>query len=126
MDDFQGWVTGNVATAVRHRVAATGLHVADFRIACTRRRRTKAGEQRETTSFLGVRCFGVLADNVASCVALGDAVVVVGRLEVEENTKDGQRYRDMVLLAVGVGPNLALGTTTFRRSVGSTRPAQAA
>lgn len=117
MNDFQAWVTGNVATAVRHRVAASGMHVADFRVASSRRWRGRVGEERESTSFLSVRCFGPLADNVASSVAIGDPVVVAGRLEVVENERDGARYRDVVMLASGVGPNLALGTTTFRRTV---------
>lgn len=117
MNDFQAWVSGNVATAVRHRVAASGTHVADFRVASTRRWRARGGEDRESTSFLSVRCFGPLADNVASSLAIGDPVVVAGRLEVEENERDGKRYRDVVMIPSGVGPNLALGTTTFRRTV---------
>jgi single-strand DNA-binding protein len=117
MNDFQAGVSGNVATAVRPRVAASGTHVADFRVASTRRWRGRGGEEHESTSFLSVRCFGPLADNVASSLAIGEPVVVAGRLEVEENERDGKRYRDVTLLASGVGPNLALGTTTFRRTV---------
>jgi single-strand DNA-binding protein len=117
MNDFQAWVSGNVATVVRHRVAASGTHVADFRVASSRRWRARGGQEREATSFLSVRCFGPLADNVASSLAIGDPVVVAGRLEVEENERDGHRYRDVVMLASGVGPNLALGTTIFRRTV---------
>ena len=37
MNDFQAWVTGNVATAIRHRVTPGGSHVADFRLASTRK-----------------------------------------------------------------------------------------
>ena len=125
MNDFHGWVTGNVATPIRHRVASSGTHVADFRLASTRRWSSRDGSDRESTSFLSVRCFGPLADNVASSLDVGQPVVVAGRLEVEENERDGQRFRDIVLLASGVGPNLALGSTTFRRTVAARRTAPA-
>jgi len=117
MNDFQAWVTGNVATAVRYRVAASGTRVAEFRMASTRRWTDREGQGHESTSFLGVRCFGPLADNVTACLAVGEPVLVVGRLEVEEHVRDGHRNRDVTLMASGVGPNLAQGTATFRRSV---------
>jgi single-strand DNA-binding protein len=123
VNDFHGWVTGNVATAIRHRVAASGAHVADFRVASTRRWNGRDGQPHESTSFLSVRCFGPLADNVASSLDVGQPVVVAGRLEVEENEREGTRYRDVVMLASGVGPNLAFGSTTFRRTVPARRPA---
>lgn len=127
MHEFQGWVSGNVATAVRHRVSAGGVHVADFRVASTRRWTGRDGQSREATSFLAVRCFGPLADNAASSLDVGLPVLVCGRIEVEENTRDGRRYRDVVLLASGLGPNLAQGTTVFRRTVaGSKEQASAA
>lgn len=127
MNEFQGWVTGNVATPVRHRVAASGAHVADFRLASTRRWTGRDGQVHEATSFLAVRCFGPLADNVASSLDVGQPVLVGGRVEVEENVREGHRYRDVVLLASGVGPNLAQGSTTFRRTVAASRePAPAA
>ena len=125
MNDFNGWVTGNVATQIRHRVASSGTHVADFRLASTRRWSGRDGSERESTSFLSVRCFGPLADNVASSLDVGQPVVVAGRMEIEENERDGQRYRDIVLLASGVGPNLALGSTAFRRTVTTRRTAHA-
>lgn len=123
MNDFQGWVTGNVATAVRHRVSAAGTHVADFRLASSRRWTGRDGQPRESTSFLAVRCFGPLADNAASSLGVGQSVLVSGRFEVEENEREGHRYKDIVLLASGIGPNLAHGTTTFRRTVAASRDA---
>lgn len=121
MNDFQGWVTGNVATPVRHRVAASGTHVAEFRIASTRRWTDREGQGHESTSFLAVRCFGPLANNVTACLAVGEPVVVVGRLEVDEQVRDGHRTRDVTLMASGAGPNLALGTAAFRRSATTER-----
>ena len=126
MNDFQAWVTGNVATPIRHRVTPGGSHVADFRLASTRKWTGRDGRVRESTSFLTVRCFGPLADNTAARLYVGQPIVVSGRLEVDENVRDGQRYRDTVLLASAMGPNLSLGTTTFRRTVGASRQAPAA
>lgn len=121
MNDFQAWVSGNVATPVRHRVAASGTHVADFRLASSRRWTGRDGQGRESTSFLTVRCFGPLADNVASSLDVGTPVIVSGRVEVDENVRDGQRHRDMAVLASAVGPNLAQGTAAFRKTVSAPR-----
>lgn len=125
MNDFQAWVSGNVATPVRHRVAASGTHVADFRLASSRRWTGRDGQGRESTSFLTVRCFGPLADNVASSLDVGTPVLVSGRVEVDESLREGQRHRDMVVLATAIGPNLAQGTAAFRKTVSAAREGRA-
>ena len=121
MNDFQAWVTGNVATPVRHRVAASGTHLADFRLATTRRWTRRDGQADESTSFLAVRCFGPLADNVTASVQVGTPVVVSGRLEVNEDERDGRRHRDVVLLASAVGPDLSQGTAMYHKTVSGPR-----
>lgn len=117
MNDAHGWINGNLATDVRHRVTASGRHMAEFRLASNRRWTDRGGQQRESTSFLAVRCFGPLADNITSSLRKGDAALVAGRFEVEEIERDGHRYRDMVVLASAAGPDLSMGTATFRRTV---------
>jgi single-strand DNA-binding protein len=118
MNQFQVSVTGNVSTPVRHAVTGRGASVADFRLACTPRRFDKEQNQWADgrTSFVKVTCFGSLADNVAASLAVGQPVVVIGRLQVEENVRDERTFRDTVVIASAVGPDLSRGTTTFVRT----------
>lgn len=116
MNQFQVWVTGNVATPVHHVVSERGFSVADFRLASTPRRHDREqGWLDGQTSFVKVTCFRALADNVASSLEVGQPVVVAGRLQVEESSRDGRVYRDTVVVATAVGPDLSRGTATFRR-----------
>jgi single-strand DNA-binding protein len=119
MNHSQGWISGNLATDVRHRVTGSGRHMAQFRLASNRRWVDSGGQQRESTSYVAVRCFGALADNVTSSLRKGDAVLVVGRFEVEETERDGHRSRDMVVLASAAGPDLSMGTAMFQCTLGA-------
>ena len=123
MNQFQVWVTGNVATPVRHAVTASGITVADFRLASTPRRRdAEHGWVDGDTSFVKVTCYKALADNVSASLGVGQPVVVVGRLRVEETSRDGRTYRDTIVVASAVGPDLSRGTAAFRRSPGRATP----
>lgn len=85
-------LVGNAATAVEFRETATG-GMARFRFAVTPRRR-----DRETqlwtdgpTSFYTVWAWRTLATNLAASVAIGEPLVVHGRLKVREEERDGGR-----------------------------------
>jgi single-stranded DNA-binding protein len=124
MNQFQVSVTGNVSTPVRHSVTGRGSSVADFRLACTPRRFDKEQNQWADgrTTFVKVTCFGSLADNVTASLAVGQPVVVMGRLQVEENVRDQHTYRDAVVIASAVGPDLSRGTASFRRTAAARGP----
>lgn len=121
MNQFQVWVTGNVATAVQHVVTSSGMTVAHFRLACTPRRfdKQQGAWADGSTSFVKVTCYRSLADNVTASLSVGDPVVVAGRLQVEENVRDERTYRDTVVVATAVGPDLTRGTAVFRRTAAS-------
>jgi single-strand DNA-binding protein len=121
MNHFHTWVTGNVATPVQHVVTASGMTLAHFRLACTHRRFDKQqGVWVDNgTTFVKVTCYRSLADNVTASLSVGDPVVVAGRLQVEENVRDDRTYRDTVVVASAVGPDLTRGTSVFRRTGGS-------
>jgi single-strand DNA-binding protein len=126
MNQFQVWVTGNVATQVRHAVTSSGITVADFRLASTPRRRdAEHGWVDGDTTFVKVTCYKALADNVSASLGVGQPVVVVGRLRVEETSRDGHTYRDTVVVASAVGPDLSRGTAAFRRSSARATPSPA-
>ncbi|WP_444970878.1 single-stranded DNA-binding protein [Streptomyces sp. SAI-25] len=116
-------LVGNAATAVEFRETAT-RGMARFRFAVTPRRR-----DRETqlwtdgpTSFYTVWAWRTLATNLAASVAIGEPLVVHGRLKVREEERDGGRRTFVDVEAVAVGHDLSRGTAAFRRVV-RTEPA---
>ncbi|MER6051006.1 single-stranded DNA-binding protein [Streptomyces sp. NPDC001793] len=121
MNDTMVTLVGNVATAVEHRETAAGVSVARFRMAATSRRWDRAREcwTDGETSFYTVRCWRALADNVAASVAVGEPLVVQGRLRLREGEqppeKGGQRWFAAEVDAMAIGHDLARGTSAFRR-----------
>nr|WP_078872110.1 single-stranded DNA-binding protein [Streptomyces sp. NRRL S-337] len=114
-------LVGNAATAVEHRQTTAGVTVARFRLAATSRRWDKAQERWADgeTSFYTVRSWRGLADNVAASVAVGEPLVVQGRLRLREGEqppeKGGQRWFSAEVDAVAIGHDLSRGTAAFRR-----------
>ncbi|MFE0375836.1 single-stranded DNA-binding protein [Streptomyces inhibens] len=114
-------LVGNAATAVEHRQTAAGVTVARFRLAATSRRWDKAQERWTDgeTSFYTVRSWRGLADNVAASVAVGEPLVVQGRLRLREGEqpaeRGGQRWFSAEVDAVAIGHDLSRGTAAFRR-----------
>lgn len=111
-------LVGNAATAVEFRETAAG-GMARFRLAVTPRRR-----DRETqlwtdgpTSFYTVWAWRTLATHLAASVAIGEPLVVHGRLKVREEEQDGGRRTFVDVEAVAVGHDLSRGTAAFRRVV---------
>ncbi|MGX1853592.1 single-stranded DNA-binding protein [Streptomyces sp. NPDC055299] len=127
MNDTMVTLVGNAATAVEHRQTTAGATVARFRLAATSRRWDK-GLERWTdgeTSFYTVRSWRGLADNVAASVAVGEPLIVQGRLRLREGEQSpergGQRWFAAEVDAVAIGHDLTRGTAAFRRG---TRPAR--
>lgn len=123
MNETMVTLVGNAATAVEFRETATG-GMARFRFAVTPRRR-----DRETqlwtdgpTSFYTVWAWRTLAANLAGSVAIGEPLLVHGRLKVREEEREGGRRTFVDVEAVAVGHDLSRGTAAFRRVV-RTEPA---
>ncbi|GHG86637.1 single-stranded DNA-binding protein [Streptomyces glebosus] len=120
-------LVGNAATAVEHRQTAAGVTVARFRLAATSRRWDKAQERWTDgeTSFYTVRSWRGLADNVAASVAVGEPLIVQGRLRLREGEqppeKGGQRWFSAEVDAVAIGHDLTRGTAAFRRVLRAVR-----
>ncbi|PBC82454.1 single-strand DNA-binding protein [Streptomyces sp. KS_16] len=123
MNDTMVTLVGNAATAVEHRQTTAGVSVARFRLAATSRRWDRAQERWTDggTSFYTVRSWRALADNVAASVAVGEPLVVQGRLRLREGEqppdRGGQRWFSAEVDAVAIGHDLARGTAAFRRVV---------
>ena len=71
--------------------------------------------KRKSTTWLTVKAFRTLAVNALACLHKGDPVMVTGSLVTEEWTTDGQPHSSLVLIADGIGHDLARGQDTFTR-----------
>jgi single-strand DNA-binding protein len=111
-------VVGNVATQPVYRELASGAS-ARFRMAVTaryldRERRTWTDGH---TSFYTVWSNRQLATNAVASLAVGDPVVVQGRLKVRTELREGQQsWTSAEIDAVAIGHDLARGTSAFRRA----------
>jgi single-strand DNA-binding protein len=113
-------VVGNVLTAPEwRRIASTGSLVANFRVASTARR-----FDRETNRWVDGNSFRVrvtawrrLAEGVASSIAVGDPVVVYGRLYSRDwkDEKNNNRV-SYEMEAFSIGHDLARGRAKFFRT----------
>ncbi|WUH59884.1 single-stranded DNA-binding protein [Streptomyces sp. NBC_00441] len=109
-------LVGNAATAVEFRETVSG-GMARFRFAVTPRRwdRVKEVWADGHTSFYTVWAWRTLAVNLTGSVAVGEPLVVHGRLKVREEDLEGQRRTFVDIEAVAVGHDLTRGTAAFRR-----------
>ncbi|MDT0468724.1 single-stranded DNA-binding protein [Streptomyces gibsoniae] len=110
-------VVGNVATQPVYRESPAGP-TARFRLAVTARYldRDKNAWTDGHTNFFTVWARRSLATNVAASVAVGDPLVVQGRLKVRTEQRDGQSWLSADLDAVAIGHDLSRGTSAFRRA----------
>ncbi|MEU9093209.1 single-stranded DNA-binding protein [Streptomyces sp. NPDC087901] len=111
-------LVGNAATGVEFRETGSG-GMARFRFAVTPRRwdREKQLWADGHTSFYTVWAWRTLASNLSGSVAVGEPLVVHGRLKVREEEREGQRRTFVDIEAVAVGHDLTRGTSAFRRVV---------
>lgn len=117
MNETMVCVVGNVATQPVYRESPTGPTVR-FRLAVTARYldREKNVWTDGHTNFFTVWARRSLATNVAASVAVGDPLVVQGRLKVRTEQRDGQGWLSADLDAAAIGHDLSRGTSAFRRA----------
>lgn len=91
--------TGHLGADPELRFTQSGKAVANFRIACTERKRTQSGEWEDgTTTWLNVTVWERLAETVAEHLRKGSLVHVVGRLSQREH--EGKVYYDVTATEV--------------------------
>lgn len=116
-------VRGFAATKPDLRTLPDGTPVASFRLASTPRRfdaPTNSWVDVGPTNWYTVSCFRRIAGNAASSLNVGDAVLVQGRLRLRPWTaKDGGERLSVEIDASSLGPDLALGTATYKRAAGA-------
>lgn len=87
-------IVGNLGRDPELRYTPQGTAVCHFSVATNERRKDKAGEQQDITTWFRVNAWNRQAENVSKYLSKGRRVYVEGRLHVEEWTdRDGkQRY----------------------------------
>jgi single-strand DNA-binding protein len=113
-------IVGNVLTAPEwRRLAKSGSLVANFRVASTARRFDREKSQWVDGNNLRVRvtAWRRLAEGVASSIAVGDPVVVYGRLYSRDwKDENGNNRVSYEMEAFSIGHDLARGRAKFFRT----------
>jgi single-strand DNA-binding protein len=113
-------VVGNVLTTPEwRRIASSGSLVANFRVASTARRFDRENSRWIDGNNLRVRvtAWRRLAEGVASSIAVGDPVIIFGRLYTRDWTdENGSPRVSYEMEASAIGHDLARGKARFFRS----------
>ncbi|MQY15064.1 Single-stranded DNA-binding protein 1 [Streptomyces sp. RB5] len=122
MSSTQVTVVGNVATTPDFRLTQNNTPACRFRVATTERRfdQGAGGWVDGSTSFYTVWTYRALAEHAASSLAIGDPVILSGRLRVREREHEGKQYSDAQIDAASIGHDLARGTSAFHRTTRET------
>jgi len=90
---------GNLGKDPEVRFTAGGTAVANLRVACTERAKSKSGEWEDRTEWVSLVCFGKTAENAGQYLAKGRQIYAEGRLQTREWTdKEGtKRYSTEVI-----------------------------
>lgn len=121
-------VRGFVATDVRLFTTATGLPIANFRLASTDRRLDRETQKwvDAETNWYNVKAYRHLAQNAAASIHKGDPVLVTGRLRLRQWTnEEGRSGTAPDIEADVIGHNLGWGTAYFQRPASQRRSAAA-
>lgn len=92
-------LVGNLGKDPEVRFTAGGTAVANLRVACTERAKTKEGTWEDRTEWVALVCFGKTAENAGQYLQKGRQIYAEGRLQTREWTdKEGnKRYSTEVL-----------------------------
>ncbi len=116
MNETMVTVVGNVATTPVYRELPSGP-VARFRLAVTARYfdAVKNTWNDGHTNFFTVWARRALGSNVQASLAVGEPVIVQGRLKVRDEERGGQHWTSADIDAQAIGHDLSRGTAAFRR-----------
>jgi single-strand DNA-binding protein len=111
---------GNLVEDPELRFTASGVPMANIRLAVNRRWRDQAGEWQEDTSFFGGTIWREQAESAAESLMKGTRVIVTGRLQQRSwETNDGEK-RSVVEIAIDeIGPSLRWATATVTKTARS-------
>jgi single-strand DNA-binding protein len=85
------FLAGNLTRDPEVRYAPSGDAVADLQLAVNRRYKTRDGQDKDETCFVGVVVWGRQAETCQQYLRKGSPVLVEGRLQYDQWEKDGQK-----------------------------------
>ena len=91
-------LSGNLASDVTLKTLKSGTKVADFRLAVNERYKDKEGNEKERTAFVTIESWTGLAETCAKYLKKGRAVLVEGRLKMDEWKNDEGENRSRLLV----------------------------
>ncbi len=114
-NDVTVTLAGFMGTSPRLFASPTGNDFTSFRIASTTRYldRTRGEWVDGRTIWFTVKAWRGMAQNVVASLRKGDAVVVTGRLAVDEWTSPEGPRTNLVIEASALGPDLTRGQARF-------------
>ncbi len=96
-------VVGNLGRDPELRYTPQGTAVCSFTVATNERRKDRAGEQQDVTTWFRVTLWGKQAETASKYLSKGRSVYVEGRLHVEEWTdRDGKQRHTLEVNASDV------------------------
>lgn len=118
-NDVTVTLAGFMGTSPRLFASPTGNDFTSFRIASTTRYldRTRGEWVDGRTIWFTVKAWRSMAQNVVASLRKGDAVVVTGRLAVDEWTSPEGPRTNLVIEASALGPDLTRGQARFSPTV---------
>jgi single-strand DNA-binding protein len=110
-------LVGNVTRDPEIRYTPSGQTVASFGLAVNRRwQNRQTNEWEEQTSFVDVKCWSQMAENVSESIQRGTRVIVSGRLEQRSwETDTGEKRSKIEVVADEVAPSLRWATATVTK-----------
>lgn len=114
----QTTIEGNLGADPELRFTPSGAPVANFRVACTERRKNEQTQQWEDgrSIWISVAAWRELAENVAESLHRGDSVIVTGFLYEEQYQSNGQDRTALKMDAKNIGPSLRNATARPQRA----------
>lgn len=115
----QTTIEGNLGADPELRFTPNGAAVANFRVACTERRKNEQTQQWEDgrSIWISVAAWRELAENVAESLHRGDSVLVTGFLYEEQyQTQQGENRTALKMDAKNIGVSLRNATARPQRA----------
>ena len=110
-------LVGNLVEDPELRFTASGVAMANIRIAVSRRYRDRNDEWQEDTSFFGGTCWRDVAENVAESLTKGARVIITGRLKQRSwETNEGDKRSIVEIDIQEIGPSLRWATANVTRT----------
>lgn len=110
-------ITGNLGNNPEKKVSRKGNEYLLFRVASNQRVQRDGQWVDDGVTWMNVRCYGQLAVNAFFSLALGDPVIVTGKLRTDTwKNEDGTEATKLFLEAAAIGHDLSFGTSASSRT----------